>query len=62
MRMEEILRDHGNGGDSLESKCRSLIEEARNAGGPDNITAVVVRAPGTAVWRDPTLRDTQPIE
>jgi serine/threonine protein phosphatase PrpC len=31
-------------GDSLETKCRALIEAARGAGGPDNITAVLVRA------------------
>jgi protein phosphatase len=29
---------------SLEAKCHSLIEAARQAGGPDNITAVLVRA------------------
>jgi serine/threonine protein phosphatase PrpC len=29
---------------SLESKCRKLIEAARNAGGPDNITTVLLRA------------------
>jgi serine/threonine protein phosphatase PrpC len=32
----------GNG--DLESKCRHLIEAARHAGGPDNITAVLLRA------------------
>ena len=32
----------GNG--DLESKCRRLIEAARQAGGPDNITAVLLRA------------------
>ena len=32
----------GNG--SLESKCRRLVEAARKAGGPDNITAVLLRA------------------
>lgn len=32
-----------NGG-SLEAKCRALIEAARSAGGPDNITAVLVRS------------------
>src|SRR5437588_1304290 len=45
-RMEEILRAHGNGSDSLEQKCQRLIEEAKNAGGPDNITAVLMRTPG----------------
>jgi protein phosphatase len=28
----------------LEEKCRELIEAARGAGGPDNITAVLLRA------------------
>jgi PPM family protein phosphatase len=32
----------GNG--SLESKCRRLIEAAREAGGPDNITALLLQA------------------
>jgi protein phosphatase len=30
--------------ESLEQKCRELIEAARDAGGPDNITAVLLRA------------------
>ena len=30
--------------DSLESKCRSLIALARELGGPDNITAVLLKA------------------
>jgi PPM family protein phosphatase len=47
-RIEQILRDRNNGNDSLENKCRSLIEAAREAGGPDNITAVLLRAPVTA--------------
>ena len=29
---------------SLEAKCRSLIEAARAAGGPDNITAVLLKS------------------
>jgi serine/threonine protein phosphatase PrpC len=32
----------GNG--TLESKCRRLIDAAREAGGPDNITAILLRA------------------
>jgi serine/threonine protein phosphatase PrpC len=32
----------GNG--TLESKCRRLIDAARDAGGPDNITAILLRA------------------
>jgi serine/threonine protein phosphatase PrpC len=39
--IEEILRDCG---DNLERKCRRLIEAAREAGGPDNITVVLIRA------------------
>ena len=60
-RIEEILQDNGNGAESLEHKCRNLIQEARNAGGPDNITAVLMRAPGTSIARKPSLRDTQPL-
>lgn len=63
-RIEEILRAHGNGSDSLQQKCQRLIEEARNAGGPDNITAVLMRAPGApdlpASVKRP-LHDTQPL-
>ncbi|MBI4874518.1 MAG: serine/threonine-protein phosphatase [Acidobacteria bacterium] len=33
-----------NNGRSLEAKCHSLVETARRAGGPDNITAVLLRA------------------
>jgi protein phosphatase len=40
--IERILRD-GEPDGSLESKCDSLIEAARGAGGPDNITAVLLR-------------------
>ena len=47
-RIEEILKDRANGNDTLEQKCRRLIDAARKAGGPDNITAVLLRAPATA--------------
>jgi protein phosphatase len=63
-RMEEILRASGNGSDSLENKCKRLIEEAKNAGGPDNITAVLMRTPPAKRDEEPAqpaLRDTQPI-
>ena len=40
--MEQILRG-GRNGDSLEESCRRLIEAAKEAGGPDNVTAVLVR-------------------
>ncbi|HXA66988.1 MAG TPA: protein phosphatase 2C domain-containing protein [Bryobacteraceae bacterium] len=38
--IERALAGNGN----LESKCRRLIEAARQAGGPDNITVVLLRA------------------
>jgi protein phosphatase len=41
--MEKILRDNGQGHRELESKCRSLIEAAKEAGGPDNISCVLLR-------------------
>jgi PPM family protein phosphatase len=40
--IEKILRDAGGEG-SLEDSCRNLIEAAKQAGGPDNVTAVLVR-------------------
>jgi protein phosphatase len=42
-RIVSILRD-GAPNQSLEEKCSELIEAARGAGGPDNITAVLLRA------------------
>jgi len=42
--IEAILRNGGgNGENSLERKCRQLVESARRAGGPDNITCVLLR-------------------
>ena len=40
--LEQILRG-GRNGDSLEDSCRKLIHAAKEAGGPDNVTAVLVR-------------------
>ena len=40
--MERILAPGRNGG-SLEASCRGLIEAAKQAGGPDNVTAVLIR-------------------
>jgi len=40
-RIEAILREPDQ---TLEDKCRVLIDAARTAGGPDNITAVLLRA------------------
>jgi PPM family protein phosphatase len=31
-------------GDTLEEKCRNLVDAARRGGGPDNITVVLLRA------------------
>src|SRR3954452_22431948 len=40
--LEQILRG-GRNGVSLEESCRRLIEAAKDAGGPDNVTAVLVK-------------------
>lgn len=40
--IERILRG-GRNGVSLEESCRRLIEAAKEAGGPDNVTTVLVR-------------------
>jgi serine/threonine protein phosphatase PrpC len=40
--MENILR-HGQNGVSLEESCQRLIDAAKQAGGPDNVTCVLVR-------------------
>jgi len=40
--LERIIRG-GRNGTSLEDSCKRLIEAAKEAGGPDNITAVLVR-------------------
>ena len=37
--IEKTLASH----DSLEAKCRQLIASARAQGGPDNVTAVLLR-------------------
>ena len=39
-----IIAETLNSEQSLEAKCHSLIETARRAGGPDNITAILLRA------------------
>ncbi len=48
--IENILRDNASGREGLEAKCRRLISAAREAGGPDNITAVLLRAPAPAAY------------
>jgi protein phosphatase len=45
--MEGILRDGGADG-PLERKVTNLIDAARQAGGPDNITAILLRKPAGA--------------
>lgn len=41
---EDTLKDTLASADSLDAKCRHLIAAARAQGGPDNITAVILRA------------------
>jgi protein phosphatase len=41
-RLEEILLP-GRDGAPLEECCRRLVEAAKQAGGPDNVTVVLVR-------------------
>ena len=60
-RIEQILIGRNNGDESLEDKCRNLIDEARNNGGPDNVTAVLMRMPGPPLEMLPSLKDTQPL-
>ncbi|HEY1338913.1 MAG TPA: PP2C family serine/threonine-protein phosphatase [Bryobacteraceae bacterium] len=43
--LEQILRG-GRDGVPLEVSCRKLVEAAKEAGGPDNVTAVLVRKVG----------------
>ena len=40
----EVIGEILAGAETLEGKCRQLIEAARGAGGPDNITAVLLQA------------------
>jgi len=43
--IEQIMKPGRNGG-SLEDSCKGLIEAAKRAGGPDNVTAVLMRKNG----------------
>jgi len=43
--MEQILKGSRDGA-SLQDSCRSLIEAAKHAGGPDNVTAVLLKKVG----------------
>jgi protein phosphatase len=38
----DMIRETLSGSETLEGKCRSLVEAAKEAGGPDNITAVLL--------------------
>lgn len=40
---EEIIAEALSNEQSLEDKCHYLIEAARKAGGPDNVTVVIIR-------------------
>lgn len=42
---EALIESTLAGEGSLEQKCQTLIDAARTAGGPDNITAVLLRSP-----------------
>jgi serine/threonine protein phosphatase PrpC len=41
-RLEEILQG-ARGGGNLERCCRLLVDAAKDAGGPDNVTVVLLR-------------------
>ena len=40
--IEQILQQRADGS-ALEESCRALIDAAKDAGGPDNVTVVLVR-------------------
>jgi len=40
--LERILKG-GRNGDSLDESCRKLVDAAKEAGGPDNVTVVLMR-------------------
>jgi serine/threonine protein phosphatase PrpC len=50
--IENILRDDSDSHADLEYKCRSLIEAAKTAGGPDNVTCILLR--GSPTWPSPS--------
>jgi protein phosphatase len=41
---KNILQEALNSPKSIPEKCHYLVEAAKNAGGPDNITVVLIRA------------------
>ena len=50
--IENVLRDDTDGHNQLEFKCKALIEAAKEAGGPDNVTCVLLR--GAPAWPSPS--------
>ncbi len=42
---EESLLEYLDSEQTLEQKCHSLVEAAKSAGGPDNITVLLIRVP-----------------
>jgi protein phosphatase len=46
--IENVLRDNVPGHDQLQYKCQKLVDEAKEAGGPDNVTCVILR--GMGAW------------
>ena len=50
--IENILRDNGSGHDQLQYKCQKLVDSAKEAGGPDNVTCVILR--GMGAWPAPS--------
>lgn len=49
--IEGVLRDNADDHSRLEYKCRALIEAAKAAGAPDNVTCVLLR--GAPAWPSP---------
>ena len=45
--IEAVLRDNKSGHDGLEFKCHALVDAAKEAGGPDNVTCVLLRGSTT---------------
>ena len=50
--IESVLRDNEADHGQLEYKCRALIEAAKEAGAPDNVTCVLLR--GAPEWPSPS--------
>jgi protein phosphatase len=50
--IERILRDDSPGQEQLEQKCHLLVEAAKEAGAPDNVTCVLLR--GAPTWPSPS--------